>query len=272
MKELTLKEIQARQLTLALEIEKICSKHGITYYLISGSCLGAVRHGGFIPWDDDIDIAIMRKDYERFIKLFDSEFDRTKYMLTNDDRETQFSPSLSRIIFKGTELDEPQFSHLHFNKGMFLDVFPLDNVPDDLDLRQKQARELQHINKLIYYKIWAKSTGKFAAIKNFVKTIRTIAMLPVSLKSLKRRRKEIITRYRDIDTECVSSMASKYGYTKHIMPRSIYGNPSRLNFDGQMLPFPEKAEEHLLRLFGENYMAIPPEEKREKPTRVFLTD
>lgn len=272
MKELTLKEIQTRQLELAIEIDKMCQRNNITYYLISGSCLGAVRHGGFIPWDDDIDIALMRKDYDRFIDLFDKEFDPSKYILTNDEREAQFTPSLSRIIFKGTELDEPQFSHLNFNKGMFLDVFPLDNVPNDMEKRMQQERELRHINKLIHYKIWAKSTGRFSWIKNLTKTIRTIALLPISLKSLKQQRYGIITRYKNTNTECVSSMASKYGYSKHIMPRNVYGNPSRMDFDGYKLPFPEQAHEHLRRLFGENYMVIPPEAKREKPTRVFIAE
>lgn len=268
MKLLTLKEIQALQLSLVIEIDKVCRRHGIKYYLISGSCLGAVRHGGFIPWDDDIDIAMMRPDYERFISIFPEEFDTEKYKLVNENVEEEFTASLSRIIFKGTRLVQPTIAHLKVDHGMFLDVFPLDNVPDDDTERQRQHQELEKINNTIYKKVWPKSTGRYAGIKNLVKTMRSLAMLAVSLKSLKDKRHEVITRFDSMPTECVCSMASKYGYARHIMPREIYGEPAYLEFEGVSLPFPQQYKEHLRRLFGPNYMKLPPEDKRETPTPV----
>ena len=81
MKKLTLKESQALQLNLMKEIHKVCEENKITYYLIAGSCLGAVRHGGFIPWDDDIDIGMFRKDYEKFCLIFDEKMNTDKYFL-----------------------------------------------------------------------------------------------------------------------------------------------------------------------------------------------
>ena len=269
MTELTIKEIQALQLKAICVINEFCKRHKITYYLISGSCLGAVRHNGFIPWDDDIDIALMRDDYERFIELFNKEISKEQYFLTNEFIEDEFIPSLSRIIIQGTKLENPALEHLNICKGMFLDVFPLDNVPDDKNEIEKQKRDLIRVNNIIAKKVFARSIGQYAIIKNFVKKLRSYCYCFISLKKLKERRKRIITRYQDKDTQCVSSMASKYGYSKHIMPRVIYGIPRIMNFEGIKLPFPEKSEEHLTKLFGKNYMAIPPEEKREKPSRAY---
>ena len=124
MERLSLREVQLMQLELMRQIDRICKKHNIVYYVIAGSCLGAVRHRGFIPWDDDIDIAMMRSEYERFAKIFDEEFDTEKYFLQNYDSDKKFIPALSRICIKGTFVDLKCEKHHKTCKNTYVDLFP----------------------------------------------------------------------------------------------------------------------------------------------------
>ena len=107
-----IRELQLLQLDVMKEIHEVCIKHKIEYYLIAGSVLGAVRHGGFIPWDDDIDIAMMRSQYDEFRSVFYEEFDQTKYFLQDYDTDNEHRPALMRLCIKGTIQDLPYEYHL----------------------------------------------------------------------------------------------------------------------------------------------------------------
>ena len=267
MKELSIKEIQAIQLKLMKIVHEICIDNNINYYLISGSCLGAVRHGGFIPWDDDIDIAMMRSDYERFISGFNTWFDTKKYFLQNEWTDKDFTLPLSRICIQGTFLDEPWAAHLKCNKAMFMDIFPLDNVPDSITSRTYHEKAVKFFKTLFARKVYTTTNNNVLdCIKWSISKLLTIIPLSVLIK----QRYKLHTKYNRESTSCISSLASKYGYKKHIMDRSIYGSPILLKFESEYFYFPEKYNEHLLNLFGPNYMQVPPVEKREKATKAFL--
>lgn len=267
MRKLSIQEIQEIQLNLMNLVHKVCTENDIKYFLISGSCLGAVRHKGFIPWDDDIDIGMMRSDYEKFTNNFYQWFDSSLYFLQNEFTDTDFSVPLSRICIKGTLLEEPWFEHLRSNKSIFMDIFPLDNVPDQDNLRRKQNRYITFYNIIINRKIYSKSPSK---IKNMIKWGISKLLTPIPLKILIQKRKEVITRYDKIQTTCVCSMASKYGYKKHIMDRSIYGDGKKLEFEKNLFYFPSQYEKHLKKLFGTDFMKLPPIEKRDKPTEAYI--
>lgn len=269
MRKINLLEIQQIQLNIVKDVDRICKKYNIKYYLISGSCLGAIRHKGFIPWDDDIDIAMMREDYDFFLSLFDKEFNTNLYYLQNEKSEHEFVWPLSRIVVKNTFLDIPSKAHIKINQGMFLDIFPLDNIPDSNKLRKKQEKWIKTITKLINRKVYRKSELSY---KNYVKYIISILLSPIPLSFLKKTRYNFIVKYNKYSTSCVGNMASQYGYQKQIMPREVYGNPKLMFFNDLLLPFPERPEEYLSRLFGENYMQIPPLHKRRVPTPVYLLD
>lgn len=258
------------QLDLLKIVDAFCKENNITYYLIAGSCLGAVRHGGFIPWDDDIDIALMRTDYEKFVKLFVTSFPSEKYFLQNYDSDKHFIPALSRICIKGTFVDVPSEAHLRNCKNTYIDVFPLDNVPDDITLREKQMRKLKKIDTLIglkEYHLYDKSW-----IKKFVKKTISMCLAFLPLSYLQQKRVKVMSTYANKDTKCVSSTTSKYGYYKQIMDKSIYGVPVRRLFEEAEYNVPEKTEEYLKHLYGANYMQLPPDDKRAMPHKVFIEE
>lgn len=266
METLSIKEIQQYQLELMTLVDNVCRKNNIHYYLISGSCLGAIRHKGFIPWDDDIDIGMFREDYEHFLRIFNSSFDQKKYFLQNEKTEKLFIPSLSRICILGTKLEMPWIEHLKINKSIFMDIFPLDNVPDKEKDRKKQYQQLKFINKLLTYKIYTLSGNKY---KDILKHIISSILKLIPLNYLKIKRENIITKFSKEKTMCVCSMGSKYGYKKHIMPRTVYGEAIELDFENHKFFFPQNYKYHLQHLFGDNYMNIPPTNKRDKMTKAY---
>ena len=148
-KLIPLREVQLMQLEVMKEIHKVCVKRNIKYYMIAGSVLGAVRHGGFIPWDDDIDIAMMREDYERFKAIFPDEFNTDKYFLQHYDSDIDFKPALMRLCIKNTIRDFESEMHWHDCKNMFLDIFPLDNAPDENALREEQTKKILRLKSIL---------------------------------------------------------------------------------------------------------------------------
>ena len=123
----TLRDVQKVQLEILLEFDRICRKHGLKYLLFAGTLLGAVRHKGFIPWDDDIDVCMLRGDYERFLTVCKDELSAELFLQTTDtDRE--YPLQFAKLRKNNTRFVEKSMSDLKIHHGVFIDIFPLDNV------------------------------------------------------------------------------------------------------------------------------------------------
>ena len=270
-RKLDIKELQQLQLLTMKEIHKVCIENNIKYYIIAGSALGAVRHGGFIPWDDDIDIALMREDYERFKVIFYSCFDKEKYFLQDYDSDVDFRPPLMRLCIKGTHLDIECERHWKYCKNAYIDIFPLDNVPNEESLRIEQEKNLLRCKKIINRKLYRiHDTNNFLA--RFVKRTIGVLLKVIPLSTLQKRYVSEMTKYNNIATECVCSMASQYKYAKQTMHRNIYGTPTLVKFEDAEFFAPENICQYLQQLYGKNYMQIPPVEKRRTPETVYIKE
>lgn len=261
MNKLDLRQLQLLQLDAFKEVDRICKKYDIQYYMIGGTLIGAVRHKGFIPWDDDVDIAMLRENYDRFLRCCLGELSE-KYFLQNYQTEVDFYPALTRICLRGTHLDDKYSGHLNFNKAAYMDIFPLDNVPDDEEMLRKQEKKLKIIDKLMVYKACLVYRNGPLFTKLIAKKILKGLLLPISLKFLQRCREKIMTEYAKQTTSRVCSTVSKYGYKKQVMQRGIYGEPVLLEFEGGLFPAPQEWDTYLRQVFG-NYRAYPPEEQRK---------
>ncbi len=264
-----LRKIGLLQLQIMDEAHRICEKHGITYYMIAGTLLGAVRHGGFIPWDLDIDIALPREDYERFKAACQRELDeRYEYLDYGSDRKYPRPHAL--ISMRNTRL-HLKFDHLNpktMALGVYLDVFPLDNAPDDETLRNRQAKKLKKLRRLKEYRL--PYSYSYKAWKRYAHYAVSALLSWISVRRLNRYQQELMQKYRGVDTKCVCSMASQYSYAKQCMPREIYGKPVPLDFEGRQYYAPEKYKEYLTRLYGD-YMKLPPEEDRQANLEVYTS-
>lgn len=146
-----MKQVWAVELDLLAEAMRVMDKYSIKYYAIGGTLLGAARHGGFIPWDDDIDIAIPRKDYERFRVLARKEFAHPYFFQDEFNSpgvlcgHAKLRNSNTTMIFPGQLKKES--GDLTFNMGIFIDFFPIDNLPDDLDANNRWWKKLKRIGR-----------------------------------------------------------------------------------------------------------------------------
>lgn len=255
-----LRKISLVQLDMMDKIHEICQSQNITYFMIAGTLLGAVRHKGFIPWDLDIDIAMLRDDYERFKKVCTTHLKQPYVYL--DHHNCRLYPRPHALVSRTdtnvvTKYDpmNPKLVEL----GIYIDIFPLDNAPDDTVLRQKQAKTLQLIRKFKSYRIpYSYSHKKWKRNAHYVVS----GLLSwLSVRRINQYQQNQMTKYAHQDTQCICSMASQYAYDKQCMDREIYGNPVLLEFEGRKYYAPEKYTEYLTHLYGD-YMQLPPEEKR----------
>ena len=161
MKEIkSAREIQLLELEILKQFKQFCEKNQITYYLLAGTLLGAVRHQGFIPWDDDIDIKMLRRDYDKFCNICKDELGK-KYFLQTYRTDKGYRWGYARILRKGTVFIRAGHQSLKSNTGIFIDVFPCDNMPEG-----KAALFLCNVlslvcRKMLYSEVGAKSAPFF---------------------------------------------------------------------------------------------------------------
>ncbi len=124
-----LRKVQLLMLEIAKELKRVCEKNNIRYFLMWGTLLGAVRHGGFIPWDDDMDFGMLREDYEKFIEACKKDLD-PRFFLQTWDTDPNFPLAFAKLRLNGTHFLEKFSEKAQMNNGIFIDIFPLDHVPD----------------------------------------------------------------------------------------------------------------------------------------------
>lgn len=262
----TIKKAQEAQLIIMDIVHKFCIENRIRYYIIGGTALGAKRHKGFIPWDVDIDIAMLRDDYEKFISLATSKLPSLCECRYFGNTKNHISPHAliilknSRLVFNTDELNKI------YNREVYIDVMPLDKAPLSLEKQKKQAQDLNIISKIKYYKhgVIYKSNTRVVA---FLKKIRRIILSIISWKQLNILQHKIMIRHRNEESNFVCSMASHYSYIKQCMNSNIYGEPTLMEFEGRQYYAPERIDEYLTKIYG-NYMLLPSLAQQEKQKEV----
>lgn len=237
--KMELRQVQLMQLELMSQIHNVCNAERIKYYLLAGSLLGAVRHGGFIPWDDDIDIGMPRKDYEKFKEVFSKHFDDKRYFLQYSKTDKSFVPALMRLCIRGTIVDIEYERRLNNCKNTYIDIFPLDNVPKDESLQIKQAKELKCFRRVIRWKEYC-IYNENNILHKIIKPIVSFVLKVLPLSYLQNKRDKVMTRYSDSESDCWCSMASKYSYKKQTIDKNIYGQPTLIKFEDKEFFGPEK--------------------------------
>lgn len=255
------KKLQHVQMEIMDEVHRVCCENNIEYYIIGGTALGAARHGGYIPWDLDIDIAMSRANYERFAEICQTALSE-RYVYHDYKNTPNFTHPHALVCIKNTFLST-RFDYLNpkeENLGIYLDVFPLDTAPEDSNLQNKQVKAIERIKKLKYFR------RGYVHRKNFaVKAIRkglSALMFFYSIDRLNADFEKVCRKYEGTDSSLWCSMSSHYRYSKQCMPAEVYGTPQLVKFEDRMYYAPEKLDEYLTRIYND-YMKLPPENERQ---------
>ena len=247
----TLNGLQKMLLQLLSEFDRICRKHKIKYILFAGSAIGAARHKGFIPWDDDIDVAMLRTEYDRFMAVARAELDEKTYYLQKEF-SAHWPMFFSKLRVNNTACIEryvPKDPKVH--QGVYIDIFPVDNLSDS-----KWAAKLQFAASKV---VIAKSLDRRGYLtdskkkKLFMMLCRALPNKPMLLFAQKRKKTD------GKNVHSFFAAASKYG--KNIFPRKWFTEIAELEFEGEKFPVSKHYHEMLTKIYGD-YLRMPTEEER----------
>lgn len=256
--EVDLKKLQAKCLEITLVFKEFCERHGLLFYLCGGGCIGAVRHGGFIPWDDDIDVFMPRDDYEKMCSLWHEEMDESRYKLSRTGPENFERSQLTAITDENTTFIKERQMDLEVAHGVRLEVLPLDGCPSG-----RLKRKIQLLWGLVYqiYINQEPPTSKGRALELIGR-----AMLFVRPGWKRRYRMAMLaerhmTKYKISDCDYVTELCVRYNYMVNEYPKEIFASAVYKEFEGVQLPLPVGYETYLQMAFGD-YRKLPPEEAR----------
>ena len=261
-----LKKLQKAEIEILKDFDALCDKYSIDYFVCGGTALGGVRHEGFIPWDDDIDIGMTRDDYERFLEVAETEYGN-RYGIVNADTNSDFPVILTKWYRTGTVFKNEEMQKLGLDIGIAIDVFCFDNVADYTKALRKQAISAWTWGKLmvlrqvgaptIYVAGWkAKLTLLVSGLAHGV--LKTLH-IPTGL--FYKRALKAAMRYRKVHTKRVAYLFDPTPYTSVINKEDIFPTVKR-KFEDIQLRFPCHVEKYLERRYGKDYMELPPEDQR----------
>ena len=254
-----LRELQLKELEILKEIKRICDKHELTYYLSGGSCLGAVRHNGFIPWDDDIDIMMPYDSYTRFLSIASNELSE-EFFLQNYMTDKHDHQGFTKIRMNKTAMIMPNHKRWKIHQGVWLDVFPLIRVQDADDLRKKK-RLLSMSNYLQMDSFILDNEEEFKEIlKVLYYPYRIFLKLPIRFRIAIHR---FMLKYTYDTREDAKYCSEAWGTLTNMYPVSIQeGEPVYHRFEDDYFPLLPGYKEYLEMTYGD-YMKFPPVEERK---------
>lgn len=252
-------ELQSRLWEMMKWFHSFCMENNITYYALGGTALGAVRHNGFIPWDDDIDVGMPREEYNRFIVLMSKKNVSTQYEIETPLQNKNFVYTFSKIYDTRTTLIEN--TRYKAKRGIYIDVFPLDGIGNTWEESLRNFKKIE--KKLDFVRAKCCAVNKDKAFKRNVAIIlaRCIPEFICGWRTtIKNIEKEVSQRKYE---ECnyISNIAGAWR-AKEIVEKKYLGDSRLCKFEDSYICVPENVEKYLTCLYG-NYMELPPIEKRK---------
>ena len=263
-----MRKIWQVELAMLDRVDAICKKHGIQYFLLHGTLLGAVRHKGFIPWDDDLDIGMLRKDYDRFMEIAPKELEEPYFLQTMWTDHNCFFGGLAKLRNSETAgITQRELGH-NCNLGIWIDILPMDYCTDD---EKKLASKEHKINRACIWftaKIYGKELKRFDRIPSWIWKILTLVSVFIPYQYLCKK----LDHAMRLNTAPSKDMAIFTGAGKHrILNAADFETTTLLEFEGRKIPVPVGYENYLFMTLGRDYMKFPPQEER-KPKHTGIYD
>ena len=259
MEQDVLRRVQLVQLEIAKEIKRVCDENGIHYFLDAGTLIGAVRHQGFIPWDDDLDIGMLREDYDKFVKIAPTAL-KPEYIWQDWNNDEHYAVPFGKVRKKNTVYQEEKSSRLK-NNGFYVDIFPFDYAPDSKEERDHLQKQCVFEARCLLvkedYKPWQEA-GK-------INWKKRIGYLPYQVCSLFMTHQSIVQKYEKIvrsvpKADWIYEHAGYYN--DHYFRLEWMKELKKARFEDDEFLIPAGTDERLREEYGD-YMTPPPEDQRE---------
>ncbi len=255
MKEINVDELKKIQVKILNNVDNFCKENKINYWLDCGTLLGAIRHKGYIPWDDDIDIGMLRNDYDKFLEAYNSS--NKKYQLLAVEKNKDYYFQFGKVIDTDTILYEPD-EKSGVKSGVYIDVFVYDNAPDDDILLKKMFDKRDFYNKLriaqLYPNNYDHKDIKKRILRFFIQIYLSILPKNYYTKKIIKNSK----KYMNKETKRVGNFTSA---TRFSCDKEIFKSFIDVEFEGKKYKAPVGYDKWLKSIYGD-YMKLPPKEKR----------
>lgn len=250
-----LRTVQLIELEMLEEIDRVCKKCGIQYCISAGTQLGAVRHGGFIPWDDDADIAFLRPEYEKFRQACETELDKDRFYFQDYRNTPGYRWGYGKLRRKGTEFVRLYQEHMPYEQGIFVDIMPYDNVPDNYI-----ARKIHNFQCFMYRKSFWAPLGKMQARGTEKLAYQLLDKIPDT--KLYASYDRFIARCNKKETKRIRIFAFPVPGKEHGYLRRSFVELQPTKFETLEVAGMKDFDTYLSYKYG-NYMELPPEDKRK---------
>lgn len=252
-----LTEIQQTLLDELKWFDAFCRKHNLRYYAIGGTLLGAMRHSGFIPWDDDIDVGMPRADYER-LKKFTGAIDERYCFETYDSTSEDYCYPINKLYDKTTTLIEHK--RVNVVRGVFIDIFPLDGVGNDINNVDTFCSRI-----LKTYQLYISMVGDLRHGRSFAKNMavfiaKLIPRFIIRQRNIRIKLNRMCAEYDFDSSQYGGNLLGAYG-KREIIETAIFGTPAGYPFEDMTIMGPEKADEYLAHIY-KDWRKLPPKEKQ----------
>lgn len=253
---LLLKKIQKIQIEMLIEVDRICKKNNISYNIIAGTLLGAVRHCGYIPWDDDADVALLREEYDKFVRACKQDLDKTRFIFQDFTVTEGYRWGYGKLRRKGTRVVRKGQEHMQYHSGVFIDIFPLDFVPDQKIKRLVWTFQCFFVRKILWSKVGRRIE------KNYFKRALYIILSLIPEKNVLLFLQSMIDYGKGRTSSLVRILTfpppkGKFGYY-----RRWYESSSQYKFENIVLDGINHYDAYLSYKYG-NYMDLPPLDQRK---------
>ena len=253
----TTRQLQLKSLEILKYFQKICRENNLRYWGGGGTCIGALRHQGFIPWDDDIDIFMPRPDYERLYKIWDQVADTQRYALCRTDQNQNNHQTDMQLVDLNTTFINRHSVNEDIKHGVSVDIMPFEGCPKS---RIKQAMQIYHSIIYSVYNVQRLPDHQGKFLRGMTKL--ALALVPDSDKryALWKKHEKLMAKYDFYASEIVKETITSFRALFFNYPQS-YFETKEVPFEDITIAIPVGAHEYMTRIFGD-YMSWPPEEQR----------
>ena len=242
--------------SIFVEFDRICRKHNIKYSMEGGTLMGAVKYQGFVPWDDDIDVVMVREEYEKFLKIAPHELD-SKFFLQSYNNVSEFPLNYAKLCFNGTEIYDYDYTHLNnMHHGVFIDIFPIDNV-----IPKKLTKHCSCVGIFTGARKTKLKAIKPRGIRKLVYGVLSLLPMSILIKAVDKSCK----KYNKCDTGYIYEVCNSNRNFKPLKSE-MYSSLTELTFRDKKFMAVSHYDDFLKSRFGENYMNELPSEDKRKPS------